>query len=76
MRKTTEKPSDARKLGQRLELAFDLYEAGEEIMRQNLERRHPDADTGEIDRRLGAWLSERPGAELGASADRSHGLGS
>ena len=52
-------------LGQRLQLAFDLFEAGEEIMRQNLERRHPDADREEVEQRLTAWLHERPGAELG-----------
>ncbi len=62
---TAQTTSDPRKLGQRLELAFDLFEAGEQIMRQNLKRRHPDADQEEIERRLGEWLCKRPGAEQG-----------
>ena len=65
-----EKPDGSRELGQRLELAFDLYEAGEQIMRQNLKRRHPDADRKEIDRRLATWLCKRPGAEAGDGVGR------
>jgi len=61
----------AREFGQRLEFAFDLYEAGEEIMRRNLERRHPGADREEIERRLIDWLHKRPGAELGDALGRS-----
>ncbi len=56
---------ESSELARRLELAFDLYEAGEEIMRRNLERRHPEADSEEIERRLLDWLHTRPGAELG-----------
>ena len=44
----------------RMEMLFDLYETSEAIMRQNLRRRHPDADDAEIERRLHAWLLERP----------------
>ncbi len=65
-----EEITDARRLGQRLVLAFDLYEAGEQIMLQNLKRRHPDAGHEEIERRLGEWLCRRPGAELGDGAGR------
>lgn len=49
----------------RLRLAFDLFEAGVAMHRQTLRRRYPDADDAEIDRRLDAWLIERPGAEHG-----------
>lgn len=44
----------------RMELAFDLYESGELIMRENLRRRYPDADGTEIERRLTRWLQKRP----------------
>ena len=54
----------------RLRTAFDLFLAGERMMRQNLRRRHPEATLEEIDRRLCAWMSERPGAEHGDAAGR------
>lgn len=44
----------------RMERLFDLYATSEEIMRQNLRRRYPGADEAEIERRLLAWLRERP----------------
>ncbi len=65
-----EKLNDPHRLGRRLELAFDLFEAGEQIMRQNLKRRYPDAGREEIERHLGEWLSRRPGAELGDSVGK------
>ena len=46
-------------------IAFELHEAGVDMMRQNLRRRFPDAPEAEIDMRLRAWLHERPGAEHG-----------
>ena len=64
------KELNPRELGQRLELAFDLFEAGEQIMRQNLKRRHPTADLEEIERRLMEWLCRRPGAEMGDGVGR------
>lgn len=48
----------------RMELAFDLYEAAEQIMRQNLRRAFPEADDEEIERRLLDWLQKRPGAGI------------
>lgn len=45
---------------ERMRLLFDLYETSEEIMRQNLRRKHPEADEAEIERRLIAWLHDRP----------------
>lgn len=55
----------------RYRLALDLFEAAEEIMRQNLRRRFPEAGPDEIEARLVAWLHERPGAESGDAVGRS-----
>lgn len=49
----------------RMELAFDLYETSDEIMRQNLRRRNPEASEEEIEELFQQWLLERPGAEHG-----------
>jgi len=54
----------------RYQLALDLFEAAEQIMRQNLRRRFPDAGPDEIEARLVDWLHERPGAELGDAVGR------
>lgn len=55
---------------QRMELAFDLYEAAEEIMRQNLRRRNPEASEEEIEEGIREWLGRRPGAEHGDGEGR------
>lgn len=55
---------------QRMELAFDLYEAAEEIMRQNLRRRNPGASEEEIEQGIREWLRRRPGAEHGDGVGR------
>ncbi len=52
-------------LAEALEITFDLFDAGLDIMRQNLKRADPLAAEDEIDRRLVRWLHERPGAEAG-----------
>jgi hypothetical protein len=49
----------------RLALALDLFEASEEIVRQNLRRQHPTASPELIERYLDEWLHNRPGAESG-----------
>lgn len=49
----------------KLRAAFDLFVAGRRLMRQNLRRRNPAASDEEIDRLLGAWMRDRPGAEHG-----------
>jgi len=54
----------------RLRLALDLFDAGLAMHRQTLRRRHPDADDAEIERRISAWLIDRPGAEHGDVAGR------
>lgn len=54
----------------KLRTAFDLFVAGERMMRQNLKRRYPEASDEEIEKRLRAWMSERPGAEHGDGVGR------
>jgi hypothetical protein len=49
---------------------LDLFDAGVDLMRQNLRREYPQADDDEIDGRLRRWLHERPGAESGDSPGR------
>lgn len=46
-------------------MALDLFQTGVDVMRQNLRRRHPEARDDEIEKLLGDWLQERPGAEFG-----------
>lgn len=55
---------------ERLRTALALFEAGVEMMRQNLRRQFPDADEREIQERLTAWLRHRPGAEYGDCVGR------
>jgi Rv0078B-related antitoxin len=42
----------------RLRRTFELFEAGERLMRQNLRRRHPDEAPEAIERHLTARLRE------------------
>jgi hypothetical protein len=44
---------------------LDLFDAGLALMRKNLQRQHPEDSDQEIERRLRAWLLDRPGAEFG-----------
>ena len=55
---------------EKLRITLDLAEAGMDMMRENLRRRCPEADPLEIERRLVAWLQERPGAETGDADGR------
>ena len=55
----------ASEIARRFQLALDLYQAGEDMMRAKLRREFPHDTDEEIERRLIAWLSERPGAEHG-----------
>ena len=55
---------------ERFRLALELYEVGEAVMRQNLRRANPTLSEAEIERRLVAWLQERPGAEGGDAVGR------
>ncbi len=49
----------------RLRLSLQMADAGIQIMRQNLKRRHPGEPEPAIEERLAAWLQDRPGAEAG-----------
>lgn len=55
---------------EKLRITLDLAEAGVDMMRENLRRRHPGMDAGELERRLVAWLRERPGAAMGDAHGR------
>jgi len=50
---------------QKLQLAFELFEAGREMKRQQLRREFPELGEAEIASKLAAWVSTRPGAEHG-----------
>ena len=50
---------------ERMRATLELYEVGEQMMRQRLIREDPTADPAEIERRLVEWLHTRPGAEHG-----------
>lgn len=54
----------------RMEIAFDLFDTAEQLMRQNLRRRNPAASEGEIDEGIRQWLRRRPGAEHGDGVGR------
>ncbi len=62
--------NDTDRAAARLRTTFDLFVAGVRMMRQNLRRRHPDAGEEEIESRLRAWMSHRPGAEHGDGVGR------
>jgi hypothetical protein len=49
----------------RLRTAFELYELGEQMLRQRLRREQPEITDAELDAAVGAWLRIRPGAEHG-----------
>jgi hypothetical protein len=49
---------------------LDLFDTGLELMRQNLRRSHPESADTEIERLLGDWLLDRPGAEFGDCSGR------
>ncbi|HEU4350009.1 MAG TPA: hypothetical protein VFR35_19705 [Actinoplanes sp.] len=57
-------------VAQRLRLALDMYEVGEQMLRQRLRRERPGASTSEIDAEVSAWLLNRPGATNGDSTGR------
>ena len=59
------KSEPANSEGDGLRLAFQLYEFAEALFRQRQRREEPGITDAEVDRRVGEWLSERPGAELG-----------
>jgi hypothetical protein len=59
------KPTRDPEVMARMRRAFDLYEAAEAMMRQNLRRRFPGESEEQIEQRVRAWLRSRPDAEIG-----------
>ena len=58
---------------QRLRLALDMYEVGEQMQRARLRRLTPDASDADIEAAVGAWLTSRPAAPVGdGPGHRSH----
>lgn len=54
----------------RFRTALGMFQAGVDLMRQNLRRADPSASDPEIRARVGAWLRARPGAEWGDGEGR------
>lgn len=50
---------------ERLRIALDMFELGEQLMRTRLRREHPDFDDEQLAMARQRWLHERPGAEFG-----------
>ncbi|MGH3933962.1 MAG: hypothetical protein ACRDS1_03085 [Pseudonocardiaceae bacterium] len=57
--------SSSNAAAERLRIALELYEVGEQMLRQRLRRERPHATPDEIDAMVGSWLRHRPGAEHG-----------
>ena len=57
-----------------LRAALEMFGLGESIMRQKLRRDYPHASEAEIEEKLSAWLSERPGADHGDAPGRLRGI--
>lgn len=62
--------NDLEAAARRLQLAFDLFRTGEDMMRQKLRREHPDLSAREVEARLVEWLHTRPGAAFGDAPGR------
>ncbi len=43
----------------RAEMTFDLSETAEQIMRENIRRRHPELSRAEVENRFVEWLRRR-----------------
>lgn len=62
---------DDRQIASRkLQLAFELHEAGVQMYRARMRRENPGASDAEIIVLVGAWLQTRPGAEHGDAVGR------
>jgi hypothetical protein len=54
----------------RLRLALDMYELGENMQRARFRREQPAATDAEIDSAITLWLSTRPDAPFGDAVGR------
>ncbi len=64
----------AEEVAAKLRTALEMFGLGESIMRQKLRRTYPNASEAEIEAKVWAWLSERPGAEHGDAPGRRRDL--
>jgi hypothetical protein len=55
---------------EKLRLALQLAETAERMLRQRLRRESPTLSDDDIEQRVAAWYSRRPGAELGDGEGR------
>lgn len=44
----------------RAQTTLDLCDAADQIMRQNIRRRHPELEESEVEERLAQWYLSRP----------------
>jgi hypothetical protein len=54
----------------RFQLALELYETGEAMMRQRLLRENPGLSPEAVEEKLVEWLRTRPGARHGDASGR------
>jgi hypothetical protein len=50
---------------ERFELALELCELAESMLREKLRRANPAISVAELEAKVDAWFMQRPGAELG-----------
>ncbi len=58
----------------KLRTALEMFGLGESMMRQKLRRTYPAASELEIEAKILAWLSKRPGAEHGDAPGKRRDL--
>jgi hypothetical protein len=56
---------------ERFEMAMELCELAESLLREKLRRSRPVRSDTEIESLVTAWFTERPGAELGDGEGRA-----
>ena len=54
----------------KLEVALELADLAERMVRERLRRERPDASEDEIEHQVSIWLHTRPGAEFGDAVGR------
>jgi hypothetical protein len=55
---------------ERFEMAMELCEVAEQMLREKLRRSHPGLPDAEVEALVDAWFMERPGAEHGDGEGR------
>jgi hypothetical protein len=57
-------------IAERFRTTLALFELGEQMLRQKLRRKFPQATEAEIEAHVQEWLERRPGAEHGDGVGR------